>query len=447
MLRRLFLSAALLALSGSPDSSAEALPAVDALLYVLRTVDPEIREAAIFMRIDAGESELLLAGRKPETDDRELLPGQFWWPTASNLTLVRKVRASGELELLTTVRHEPRGGDVVLVRRATWSEILLARYHYDGSAAAYLKFFIDLSTRTVRTATFGPFSIQKVQLRAGVPIFIAGDRKKFVVIRAISNAPFLEVLSGPEAASIVSSLPVEEGTVGGEIVRTIEESPQVVRFGPSDSFRWDPKDPGKVTETTARGDKAFSIPQSTHEEWIRARPYAADLTEVRATSPPDAGFSCVSCEPDESIGSPQVVGSRLWFGKAFIDGEGSTGVGGIGYFDATTRKFTMMPIPEMRNHSVSALFVEDEVMWVGLVYNSSCSADESGGVLRIDLGTRRARWMELPAIIATIVRYDDRLYLATSDGVAIVDPEGKPEPFFIDVERDGSHQLVGALNE
>jgi len=38
-----------------------------------------------------------------------------------------------------------------------------------------------------------------------------------------------------------------------------------------------------------------------------------------------AGLSTI----DERVGAHQVVGDRIWFGKAFYDGEGTTGVGGL----------------------------------------------------------------------------------------------------------------------
>src|SRR5580658_3200125 len=41
-------------------------------------------------------------------------------------------------------------------------------------------------------------------------------------------------------------------------------------------------------------------------------------------------------EFNETIGPHQVEGNRLWFGVTFYDGEGWTGTGGFGYFDAST---------------------------------------------------------------------------------------------------------------
>ena len=34
-----------------------------------------------------------------------------------------------------------------------------------------------------------------------------------------------------------------------------------------------------------------------------------------------------------------VVVNQIWFGKAFYDGEGTTGVGGLGYFDTRAKQF------------------------------------------------------------------------------------------------------------
>jgi hypothetical protein len=440
----LVLCVALLVASGSRVSPATPPPANDALLAALHDVDPEIRQTTTHLRIDAGDSDLLLASATTGGEIYEVRAGEFWWDASSILALTKQEKASGKLQMLTTVRRNDMGFCCTTrILRATPDEIVLARTYGDkGGSAPHVKLFIDLRAGTVRTAEFAPFPIQKVQLEAGVPHFVAGDETQFLVIRATSTAPFLELLSGVAAAPIVSALRIDVSTVGRDRreIRTVDNPRAELRFGPDKRFRWDPHHPDRVFEATSDGDKEFPLPQSTQQEWVKARPYAADKTETR--SPADThGFSCSSCQPEESIGSPQVVGSRLWFGKSFIDGEGSTGVGGVGYFETRTRKFNMIPIPEMKDHSVSALLVEGQVMWVGLFYNSSCSGDWAGGLLRIDLASRRVHRYELPAIVSSIVRYEDRLYVASSDGITVIPRGGKPEHYFVDKSRDGSFQM------
>src|SRR6266516_1382275 len=73
--------------------------------------------------------------------------------------------------------------------------------------------------------------------------------------------------------------------------------------------------------------------------------------------------------------------------SAFYDGEGTTGVGSIGYFDTRTKRFTMFSIPELANWSVSVLFVETDVVWAGLVTYPD-GATRRGALLPYNLPTR-----------------------------------------------------------
>ena len=45
---------------------------------------------------------------------------------------------------------------------------------------------------------------------------------------------------------------------------------------------------------------------------------------------------------DERIGPWQLTEGTLWFGKTFYDGEGHTGVGGFGYFDAARKAYRLV---------------------------------------------------------------------------------------------------------
>ena len=423
------LGLAMLVFSCASGSPAKQLPPEDALLSALRTIDPEIRNAAIFLRIDVGNSDLLLAEGTVRSELEKSGSGEFLWWSSDLLAVLLQERANGKLEILNSVRQEHKDCCAVRVLRATADEIVLSQVGEKSTVEPNLKFFIDLRARTVRRVEYRPFSIQQVQLQGGVPYFIAGDRKQFLVIRADSRAPFLELVSGPASASIISALNVGLETSGAEEIRKIEERPQEIRFGASHQFRWNPSGAGGIFESTQNGDKEFPMPQSTYTDFVRARPAAA-----ANISPPEAATI------KEAIGPSQVVGSRLWFGKTFYDGEGDVGVGGIGYFDAATRSFTMTPIPEMNDTSATALMIENEVMWVGLASHGEW-ASAPGGLLRIDLTSMRTQRYMLPAVISSIVRYEDRLYLATSDGVAILPYDGKPEQYFIDLSHDGSFQL------
>jgi hypothetical protein len=147
------------------------------------------------------------------------------------------------------------------------------------------------------------------------------------------------------------------------------------------------------------------LPQSSYDDFAKARPervkdgYRPALTTI-----------------EERVTAWQRVGSRIWFGKSFYDGEGTTGVGDLGYFDTTSRQFALLRLPEMAPWSTSALLVEGDVAWAGLVGEYEL-ATKSNGLLRVDLRNRRVQRYEIYPVIHRIVRWNGALYLATDDGL------------------------------
>jgi hypothetical protein len=150
-----------------------------------------------------------------------------------------------------------------------------------------------------------------------------------------------------------------------------------------------------------------SLPQSTYSEFARARP-----ARVRDGYAPGSTI-------EEKIERYQVVGNKIWFGKSFYDGEGTTGVGAIGFFDLTTKKFTFLRIREVADWSVSSLLVEGNTIWAGLVGHPE-GADYSGGLLRHDLTSGVTRKYPVDDVIFRISRWRDALYLTTSNGIYVL---------------------------
>jgi hypothetical protein len=147
------------------------------------------------------------------------------------------------------------------------------------------------------------------------------------------------------------------------------------------------------------------FPQSTYDEFARARP-----ERVRN------GYTSKATHINEQVQAYAIVGNRVWFGKSFYDGEGLTGVGGIGYFDRTTNKYTFLRIPEVVGLSVSGLLVENEFLWAALVGHPE-GADYSGGLLRYDLKTGTTKKYPVTDVISRVIRWRDDLYVSTSNGI------------------------------
>ena len=119
------------------------------------------------------------------------------------------------------------------------------------------------------------------------------------------------------------------------------------------------------------------------------------------------------------IGPYQIVGERFWFGKTFYDGEGNTGVGGFGYFDPEERKYGVFSPPELADWSASALLVEEKDIWLGLVRHPE-GAPYSGGLLRYERDSGEAEKFDVHDVISQIKRWRGPLYLATANGLYIL---------------------------
>ena len=145
-------------------------------------------------------------------------------------------------------------------------------------------------------------------------------------------------------------------------------------------------------------------PQSTYLEFARARPQRVEN-----------GYSEDSTSIDEAVGPYQEGADGFWFGKTFYDGEGASGVGGIGSVNAAG-VYQMLRIPELFDWSVSALLVEADTIWVARVAHPE-AADQSGGLLRYNRRSRRARVHPVSDVITSIARADGALFLGTTHGV------------------------------
>jgi hypothetical protein len=148
------------------------------------------------------------------------------------------------------------------------------------------------------------------------------------------------------------------------------------------------------------------LPTSTYAEFARARPERVKQ-----------GYDSQSFI-GEGIGAYYALGDRVWVGKSFYDREGSSGVGAIGYVDASG-VYTFLTIPDVVDWSVSSLWVEEDSIWAGLVSDGE-SAARSGGLLEYSRKTQRATVHTVPDVIHSIARVDGATFLGTSHGVYVI---------------------------
>ncbi len=174
-----------------------------------------------------------------------------------------------------------------------------------------------------------------------------------------------------------------------------------------------------------------ALPRTTYDQFAIARPNRVKNGYVRQGT-----------ELNESIGPWQREGGRIWFGKTFYDGEGSTGVGGFGYFDQQDRKLHLFEPPEIADWSVSALDVTQDAIWMGLVNNGEYGGS-SGGLLRFDRQSNSVRRLSLPDIAIRLAHVDGKILAATDFGIAVVEGD-RITRFFVDQTTDGRWRVVPA---
>jgi hypothetical protein len=166
-----------------------------------------------------------------------------------------------------------------------------------------------------------------------------------------------------------------------------------------------------MIETLGDGrTKFYPLPQSTAAEYIRLRREDAKLNPF----PPE------SYQRNEAIGPYQVEGDKIWFGKSYYDSEGLTGVGAFGYFDTSTRRYTLFTPPEMARYEVSAILMEADAVWLGLDQFVEDVSNIPGGLLRWDRKTHEVQRYPLEFVVDRIRRQVDALRLDTKNGYALL---------------------------
>lgn len=163
-----------------------------------------------------------------------------------------------------------------------------------------------------------------------------------------------------------------------------------------------------IYELAADGPRFHRFPNPNYDLFRKYRPrrvsdgYTRDNTTVKT-----------------EIGPFQVEGARLWFGTGFYDGEGDTGVGGLGHFDLKTRKYTVTYNKALADWSTSSIYVEKDYIWLGLVRHPE-GEDFGGGLVRYSRKTGRISKYRVPEIVSVIRRVGKDLYLGTSDGLYVL---------------------------
>ena len=329
------------------------------------------------------------------------------------------------------------------MERATKADVVISCAAEKGRAGPNRKFVFDVRAKAlVKQMDYDPFSMSRLFLSGDHAVMVGWDYKQLVVVEYNPANPILfRVLQSQEAERWKERVRTTAGTVGaGATLRNeIYLQPEIfkpVNVGLNGQFTLtqDAKKNLLVVERGTGNLIRHELPQPSYEEFKIARPGRVK-----------DGYSRAAAKISGAIGPWQIADGTVWFGKSFYDGEGSTGVGGFGYFDCAQAKYRIYSPPEVADLSVTAILVESDAVWLGLARHGEWGSS-GGQLVRFDRACERVEKFELREIAAKIARVGDRLLIATEFGAAVVE-EGKVRRFFVDQMTGGGLRVVEGLGK
>ena len=348
-------------------------PASKAALPFLRQSNRELNNFRTVYRKDLGDNHTLLLVLAA-TSDRTSRRGWRFRPPSDHfggegtfgtlgVFLVKAGDPDSAWEL--AVRNfNPAGSG--RVERADHRSIVL---HFQGEKEATYKkkFIFDVPSKRLLKQWDVPLPVRDFLTFNGRLYAVVAHPEETAIVRLDEGNP-LQVM-GDERDSVLAGSerirlsdrggPLSIGSQGQFKVRRI--SKEVDLFGI--------REVAGIEERIGDEIKLHELPSSTFEELARYRP---------ATARPEYEKYTYGAEV---IGPYQIVEDRFWFGQTFYGGEGSTGIGGFGYFDPEEKRYVVFSPPEIIRWSVSALFVDKENIWLGLMYRGEWG-NISGGLLK-----------------------------------------------------------------
>jgi hypothetical protein len=361
----------------------------NAVAHQMRSWDPDVYHVRVLKReaID-GEMDLVVAFGRP----KQRVDGKTGWvswdeQTRIGLFLQRQDEA-GTVYRIAIEKGMADGQCLARLERVSTTDVVIGCKPEKPSPGMHRKFVFDLrAKRLVKFFEYVPFSVERVR--------VAEDR---VIWTGRNDSRRVEMILHSDGAWDVNSLGAAEQK---------SRAKRVLRFGATGEFQ--------VTEDTAevvehKNGRKFRLKQVVGEE---------------------------------HIGPWQVESTKLWFGKTFYDGEGMTGKGGFGYFDAEKRGFQMFSPDAMKRASVSSILVEAVRIWFGLVHNGEYGPS-SMGMIEYDRSTEKTRKIDVAGVIHGIARYGEKIVMATEFGAVVWDGQ-KVRRYFVDQTSDGRLRVVEGI--
>ena len=355
-----------------------------------------------------------------------------YWIHGSRLGIFLQGRGDSGLVYKIALEEARRNEDCfAAVERVTATDVVLACFEEKGREGENRKFVYDIRAKAlVKRVDYQRLHAGRMMVRGEAVMLALSSGKSDVVLRyeAGREQPF-HIVGGSDGEKWKNRLspeprafaPVSFGLGRFQVALDGEQGP----------------DPHHrkllVIDRSTRAAKHHRLRQSSYPEFANARP-----SRVKN------GYTQEHSEMNEQIGPWQIAEDTLWFAKTFYDSEGMTGVGGFGFFDTVKREYRTFSPKAIRPFSASAMLVEHDAVWLGLVQRSEW-ADGPGGLLRFDRQTETIAHVELHEIITGILRVGDALVLATDMGAAVLQ-RGKLRRFFVDQTTDGRLRVAEGLS-
>jgi hypothetical protein len=388
-----------------------------AVLNALRR-EAALPHAAILKRV-AADGGLDVVAALASRQACEAAPRPCGWSPQDRLGIfVQERRGAGRVYKLV-VAAGPNDDCSARVERMTAQELVLSCTGEKWSTYDNQKFVYDAGRKTlVSQFAYAPFwTVKAARGPGGGPQLVMADNQKLLLVDLDPATGMPRVAPAAEARPVLAKVPMEDSQIGDQTLHVpAPQSEAVTEFGPGGRFRWvreKNKYGSEYTVIAGEGGKQYPLMQS-------------------GTDP---------AEMNEQVGPHQVEGGRLWFGKTFYNGEGLTGVGGFGYFDADSAAYRLLVPPEIRKWSVSAILVEPECVWLALDHRGEYG-NYPGGLLRWDRKTATVRMFKVETVVTGMVEASGTVYLGATDGIVTVKGE-QVASYFVDARADGKYQVVG----
>lgn len=384
---------------------------------------PDSAVFGAFKQEDTGLAHFALLQRTGVTEDRELViaigspkalslhqASGTWWSEERKIGLFLQEKAHSE-RVYSLGMKSGFPDCAARIERVTVTDSVISCQGEKSWRYPNQKWVYDARAKSLlRQFSYAAFAMYRGFPNADGAVFVGSDRQRLVAVEyRTDREPAFRVLSEATARPWTDRVHVLVGTEGIQARRVIDIE----------------------ADKTPLPAAIPALPRTTYDQFAAARPRRVKDGYVRGAT-----------DIHDSIGPWQQEEGRIWFGKSFYDGEGSTGVGGFGYFARNEGRLNMFEPPEIADWSVSAIDVGPDAVWMALVRNGEYGGS-SGGLLRYDRQTGAVRRFGLPDIGVRLIGAGGKIVAATDFGLAVVEGD-QVRRYFVDYTTDGRLRVAPA---